>query len=143
MGLNAEIICDGIHIHPAVVHMMFGAMANHMILISDSISPTGLSDGKYESGGLFIEVKEGKASLADGTLAGSTITLFDAVKNAVKFKIPLEQALYAATYIPAKAIGFEKEIGSIACGKVADLLIVNNDLELEQVIIRGNFLNKD
>lgn len=142
LGLNAEIICDGIHIHPAVVHLMFAAMADRMILISDSISPTGLEDGKYESGGLPIEVKDCKAYLADGTLAGSTLTLFDAVKKAVKFKIPLEQALYAATYIPAQAVGFDNEIGSIACGKVADLLIVNNDLELEQVIMRGKLLKE-
>lgn len=140
LGLNAEIICDGIHVHPAVVHLMFAAMAERMILISDSISPTGLKNGKYESGGLAVEVQDGRAYLSDGTLAGSTITLFDAVKRAVEFGIPLEQALYAATYIPAHAVGFDHEIGSIECGKAADLLIVNHDLNLEKVIMRGKIM---
>ena len=67
--------------------------------------------------------------LPDGTLAGSTITLFDAVKNAVDFHIPLETALYAATVLPAKAVGLEEEVGSIACGMDADLLIVDGPSE--------------
>ncbi len=140
-GLNAEIISDGIHIHPAVIHMMFSAMPERIILISDSINPTGLSDGSYTAGGLPIEVKNGKAYLSDGTLAGSTITLFDAVKNAVHFRIPLEQALNAATVLPAKAVGLADKIGSIACGRTADLLIVDGELNLQHVMIEGNWIS--
>ena len=141
LGLNAEIISDGIHIHPAVIQLMFSAMPERIILISDSINPTGLSDGYYTAGGLPIEVKDGRAYLSDGTLAGSTITLFDAVKNAVRFHIPLEQALSAATILPAKAVGLADKIGSISCGQAADLLIVDTELNLEHVMIEGNWIS--
>ncbi|MDE7325745.1 MAG: N-acetylglucosamine-6-phosphate deacetylase [Lachnospiraceae bacterium] len=139
-GLNAEIICDGIHVHPAVVGLVFSAMPDHILLISDSINPTGLPDGNYEAGGLPVKVKDHRAYLPDGTLAGSTITLYDAVKNAVHFHVPLEKALLAATALPAKAIGLEGEVGSIACGRDADLLIVNEGLTLEKVMVGGKFL---
>ena len=139
-GLNAELICDGIHIHPAVIRLMFAAMPERILLISDSINPTGLADGHYTAGGLPVEVKDGRAYLADGTLAGSTITLFDAVKNAVRFGIPLERALSAATSAPAHAVGLANEAGSIACGRAADLLIVGEGLALEQVMLDGRFL---
>ncbi|MDE7298841.1 MAG: N-acetylglucosamine-6-phosphate deacetylase [Lachnospiraceae bacterium] len=139
-GLNAELICDGIHIHPAVIRLMFAAMPERILLISDSINPTGLTDGHYTAGGLPVEVKGGRAYLADGTLAGSTITLFDAVKNAVRFGIPLEQALSAATCLPARAVGLAAEVGSIACGRAADLLIVGEGFALEQVMLDGRFL---
>ena len=92
------------------------------------------------AGGLPIEVKEKRAYLADGTLAGSTITLFDAVKNAVRFHIPLNQALLAATALPAKAVGLSDTVGEIACGRDADLLIVDESLNFERVMIGGEFL---
>lgn len=136
-GLNAEIICDGIHIHPAIIRFMFAAMPDRMILISDSINPTGLPDGNYIAGGMPIRVTDGRAFLENGTLAGSTITLFDAVTLAVSFGIPLERALLSATLIPAKAVGLDRELGSISDGMPADFLIVNNDLELEKVFIGG------
>lgn len=139
-GLNAELICDGIHIHPAVIQLIFSAMPGRILLISDSINPTGLSDGSYLAGGLPIQVKDGRAYLADGTLAGSTITLFDAVKNAVHFHIPLNQALLAATALPAKAVGLSDSVGQIACGRDADLLIVDESLTLERVMVGGEFL---
>lgn len=137
-GLNAEIICDGIHIHPAVVKLMFKAVPEQMILISDSINPTGLPDGEYVAGGLPITVKDHKAFLKDGTLAGSTITLFDAVKNAISFGIPAEQAILSASYYPAKSLHLEDTVGSIGVGRKADLLLVDSDFNLKQVYVRGN-----
>ncbi len=137
-GLNAEIICDGIHVHPAVVKLMFKAVPEQMILISDSINPTGLPDGEYTAGGLPITVKDRKAFLRDGTLAGSTITLFDAVKNAISFGIPVEQAILSASYYPAKALHLEDTTGVIAVGRKADLLLVDNGFNLKQVFVRGN-----
>jgi N-acetylglucosamine-6-phosphate deacetylase len=137
-GLNAEIICDGIHVHPAVVKLMFKAVPEQMILISDSINPTGLPDGEYVAGGLPITVKDHKAFLKDGTLAGSTITLFDAVKNAVSFGIPVEEAILSASYYPAKSLKLEDTVGSIGVGRKADLLLVDGDFNLKQVYVRGN-----
>lgn len=139
-GLNAEIICDGIHIHPAVIRMMFQLMPRQMILISDSINPTGLTDGNYIAGGLSITVKNQCAFLEDGTLAGSTITLFDAVKNAVNYKVPLEEALYSATYLPACSVHLEDRVGSIQRGYAADLLLVDHDLTLLRVMKHGNWI---
>lgn len=140
MEMNAEIICDGIHVHPAVIRLMFAAMPERMILISDSINPTGLEDGEYVAGGLPIQVKEHRAYLLDGTLAGSTITLFDAVKCCVEFGVSLEKALYSASYLPAKAVKMEDQVGRIECGKEADLLIVDKNLNLCNVMIKGKFI---
>lgn len=140
MGLYAEIICDGVHVHPAVIRLMFAAMQERMVLISDSINPTGLEDGEYMAGGLLVCVKNHRAYLQDGTLAGSTITLFDAVKKAVEFGVPLEVAVRSASYLPAKAVRMEEQVGSIACGRGADLLIVDKDLNLCKVIIKGKFV---
>lgn len=137
-GLNAEIICDGIHIHPAVIELMFKAVPDQMILISDSINPTGLPDGEYVAGGLPITVKDHKAFLADGTLAGSTITLFDAVKNAIAFGVPEEIAILSATLHPAKAVNLQDQVGSIAVGRKADLLLVDDSFDLKKVYLRGN-----
>lgn len=139
--LNSEIICDGIHIHPAVIHLMFRAMPEQMILISDSINPTGLPDGFYTAGGLPIEVKDKKAFLRNGTLAGSTITLFDAVKKAIEFGVQEEEAILSATYRPAKSVRLEDKVGSIAVERSADLLIVSEDFTLDKVIINGEFID--
>lgn len=140
-GLNAELICDGIHIHPAVIHLMFRAMADQMILISDSINPTGLPDGLYSAGGLPVEVKNKKAFLNDGTLAGSTITLLDAIHNIIRFGVPEEDAILSATYRPARSVGLEDQVGSLKAGRSADLLILSKDLELEKVMTAGSFIS--
>ncbi|MDD5935445.1 MAG: amidohydrolase family protein, partial [Clostridiales bacterium] len=139
--LNTEIICDGIHVHPAVVEMMFKAMPDQMILISDSINPTGMADGVYAAGGLPITVQNQKALLSDGTIAGSLITLYDAVRNAIAFGVSEENAILSATYYPAKALHLEDTIGRIGIGKRADLLLVSEKFELNEVILRGKCLN--
>ena len=136
-GATVELICDGFHIHPSVVRMtaaLFGARLN---LISDSMRCAGMPEGEYELGGQPVWMKEGKATLADGTLAGSSIHLMDGLRNAVSFGVPLEQAVMAATSAPAKAIGMEREIGCIRTGARADLLILDEHMELENVIIGG------
>ena len=113
---------------------LFGARLN---LISDSMRCAGMPEGEYELGGQPVWMKEGKATLADGTLAGSSIHLMDGLRNAVSFGVPLEQAVMAATSTPAKAIGMEREIGCIRTGARADLLILDEHMELEKVIIGG------
>ena len=107
---HAEIICDGVHIHPAVVRAtfeMFGA--ERMILISDSMRATGLTDGQYTLGGQDVFVKGPKATLADGTIAGSATNLMDCMKVAVKeMGIPLEDAIACATMNPAREIALRR-----------------------------------
>lgn len=136
-GASVELICDGFHIHPSVVRMTGALFENKLTLISDSMRCAGMPEGQYELGGQPVWMKAGKATLADGTLAGSSIHLMDGLKNAVKFGIPLEQAVMAATGTPAQAIGMEQEIGCIRPGARADLLILNENLDLEKVIIGG------
>lgn len=138
--LNTEIICDGIHIHPAVVHLMFRAMPEQMILISDAIKPTGMPNGEYMINGLQVTVENNMALLADKSLAGSLITLFDAVRNAINFGVPCEEAIMSATYNPAKSIHMENIIGSIGINKRADILVLDQNFQLEKVILRGKLI---
>ena len=129
-GMTMELICDGIHVHPAVVRMMFAAHPDKVVLVSDSISAAGMPDGEYESGGLKVTVTDGRAVLSDGTIAGSNISLFDAMVNAIRFGVPAEQAVNSATYLPAKSIGMEQVVGSIAVGRKADFLVVDKEWKL-------------
>lgn len=134
--IYAQLICDGFHISKAVVlaaYKMFGA--DRLTLISDSIRPAGLPDGEYESGGLAVKVENKSIRLLDGTIAGSYATLWDCVKKAVEFGIPFEDAVKMASETPAECLGIKK--GKIAEGYDADLLIISDDMEIEQVIIGG------
>jgi N-acetylglucosamine-6-phosphate deacetylase len=133
-----ELICDGLHIHPAVIRMMFQLYGEKLVLISDSLRCAGMPDGEYTLGGQPIEMKNGKATLkGSDTLAGSSISVLHAVQNVVRFGVELEKAVYAATAAPAKVIGMEEKIGSIAVGKYADFLILDENLNLEAVYIGG------
>ena len=129
--VRAELICDGIHIHPAVLQTAFQVLGKRAIVISDSMRANGMPEGEpFDLGGQQVTVHDGKAVLADGTIAGSVANLHQEVRNLVSWGIPLGQALEAATLSPAKAIGLEKEIGSIEPGKRADLVVLDKDLEI-------------
>jgi len=138
--VHAELICDGIHIHPSVIRMMFKIDSNKLVLISDSMCAAGLEDGIYELGGQKVSVKDSKATLVDGTIAGSTVTVYDALKRAIKFGVPKEQAILSATLIPAKAIKADHEIGSITVGKKADFIILDKEFNIESVYKDGTLL---
>ena len=130
-----EMICDGVHIHPASIKTafkMFGS--DRVVLISDSTRACGMPDGEYELGGLPIFKKDGAARLKDGTLAGSSTNLFDCMKNVIKFGIPKEDAIKAATYNPCKAIGIDDRCGLIDEGRDAELLIIDNHFDLFKII---------
>lgn len=136
----AELICDGIHIHPSVVRATFQMMgAERMILISDSMRATGMPDGSYTLGGLDVNVRGNRATLAsDGALAGSATTLPDCVRIAVKkMGIPLETAIACATIHPAKSLKIDDRYGSIEEGKKADLVLWDEKLRLKKVIKDG------
>ena len=138
--VNAELICDGVHIHPAVVRATFRMMGDdRMILISDSMRATGMPDGKYLLGGLEVEVVGNRATLvSNGALAGSATNLMDCMRTAVKkMGIPLETAVACATMNPAKALGEYKDYGSITLGKKADLVLLDSELNLKMVFKDG------
>ena len=130
-----ELICDGYHIHPSAIRAAFRMFGpERVILISDSMRATGMENGTYELGGQEVTVKDRKAVLKDGTLAGSATNLYGCMCKAIEFGTPLEQAIMAATANPARSIGIFDRVGSIRIGKQADLLLVSENLELKRVI---------
>ena len=136
---HVELICDGVHIHPSVIRATFAMFgAQRMILISDSMRATGLDDGEYTLGGQPVTVKGNLATLHDGTIAGSATNLMDCMRFAVKHAgLLLETAVMCATANPAKEIGIFDEVGSIAVGKKADFVLLDQDLNLAGVYIDG------
>ena len=108
-----------------------------MVLISDALRCCGMPDGEYELGGQTVKLSGGIARLADGTIAGAATNLYDGMRNAIAFGIPETDALRAATYNPACAIGATDKIGSIETGKYADFLICSPDYEQKSVFRGG------
>ncbi len=139
----AELICDGIHIHPAVVRATFRMLGeDRIILISDSMRATGMPDGQYTLGGLDVTVQGRYAVLvSDGALAGSATNLMDCLRTAVKdMGIPLETAVACATVNPARCLGVYDTRGSIQNGKKADVVLLDEELNIRTVIINGKVL---
>ena len=132
---SVELICDGLHIHPAAIRATYQLFGDKLNLISDSLRCAGMPDGNYELGGQPIVVKDHKATLLDGTLAGSSISLLDAVRNVTRFGLPLAEAVYAASTAPALAVGLNA--GTIQAGRAADLLVLDSDLALKAVFVDG------
>lgn len=137
-GVRAELICDGFHIHPATLRIAFRAMGEDgTVIVSDSMKAAGCPDGDYDLGGQPVYVRDGKALLADGTIAASTSNVYKELKNVISFGIPEKQAVKSATINPAKAIRADKETGSIEEGKLADILVVDKDYNIKLVIVKG------
>lgn len=134
--VRGELICDGHHIHPAVLKTAFSLLGDRALVISDSMRANGMPEGaEFDLGGQMVTVRGGLATLEDGTIAGSVSHLHEEVKNLVSYGVPFERAVKSATLIPAMEIGMEKEIGSIEPGKAADLVVLGEDLEIVSVWI--------
>lgn len=132
----AEVICDGLHIHKSVIHMLYRIFGtDKMILISDSMRATGLSDGEYEFGGQMITVKNSVARTADGAVAGSTSTLLQCVKKAIEFGIPEADAFKMASETPAKYLGINK--GKLEIGYDADFIVTDSNYNIIHTVIGG------
>jgi N-acetylglucosamine-6-phosphate deacetylase len=142
--ISCEIIADLIHVHYSVLKMIVKLKgSDRCILVSDSMMAAGLKDGDYNLGDVKVTVRNGIPRLADGNLAGSTLTLDRAIKNMVeKVNIPLEEALKMATYNPARLIGVGKEKGRILEGYDADIAILDRELDVNAVIKKGRLLSK-
>ena len=133
----AEVICDGIHIHPAVLKTAFKVLGERGMVISDSMAACGLEDGDYSLGGQAVTVKGPRATLADGTLAGSVTFAWDGMVNLIRAGVPAEQAVAAATAVPAKSAGLEDTCGRIAVGRPADLVLCDDSWNIRQVWLAG------
>ena len=136
--VRAEIICDGHHIHPASVRLAFAMFPGRMILVSDSGRCAGREEGYcFDLGGQNAWLRGGVGRLADGTISCSAANLWQCLQNVLSWGIPEDEALRAATYNPACAIGAESIVGSIESGKQADFLICSPDYSQRRVFIAG------
>lgn len=137
----AELICDFYHVHKDVVKMVYQLKGSDKItMITDCVMGNGLPDGEYVDNGRPLIVKDGKNYTEDGTIAGSSICLIDGVRNLVSIGISLEEACKMASRNPAQTIGMYDKIGSLMPGKRADLVILDQNLDIKHVILRGTLL---
>lgn len=135
----AEIICDGLHVHPGAAKALIQAKGwERTVLITDSMSAGGMPDGEYTLGEFPVIVENGAARLISGNLAGSVLSLITAVKNVVEWGIvPLEEAVRMASQVPAESIGLEDEVGKIAPGRSADFIVIDEDITLAETYLAG------
>jgi N-acetylglucosamine-6-phosphate deacetylase len=142
-GASFEVINDGIHVHPAAIRLLAGGRLDRLILITDAIDATGIGDGMYRLGGQDVVVKDGQARLAaDGALAGSTLTMDEAVRRAVvEVGLPVTAASAAASGNPARLLGIADRCGAVAAGLDADLVLLDDDYRLRRVMAGGSWVN--
>jgi N-acetylglucosamine-6-phosphate deacetylase len=146
LGLDAlycQLIADNIHIHPAVLKLAVRAKGlDRILLITDAMSGTGMPDGDYDLGGLVVTVNKGVARVASGALAGSTLTLERGLRHIMDATgLALGEALPMATRNPAQALGLERRKGSIALGQDADLVVLDESLNVSMTIVAGEIVH--
>ena len=136
--VTADIIADGIHVHPSVLNLFLRAKgADRAILITDAISATGMPDGVYSLGGLQVQVSNGRCEY-QGKLAGSVLTLDRAIRNIMTFAgWQIQQAIKLATLNPAQRLGISEERGLLATGRRADLVVLTPEGQVTHTIIGG------
>jgi len=137
--LSIEVIGDGVHIHPAILKLLHQLKGDGwMALVTDAIRATGKVNGTFQFAGQTVTVQNGQARLPDGTLTGSTLTMLQGVRNLVKMSgLPLPEAVRLASTNPAVILGLEHCKGRIASGYDADLLLLDQNLELKMVMVEG------
>ncbi len=136
-GLTVDVIADLRHLHPETLKLVVGARTSTRVaLISDSVPPAGLGDGTFDVWGEPVHVVDGSVVNADGHLTGSTITVVDAVRNMVGLGYRLVDAVRMATAVPARVLGVES-LGSIAAGRIADLVAFRDEIEPFLTIVAG------
>lgn len=140
--LTTELIADGIHVHPVVMSVLHRVKTtDRVVLVSDGMRAVGMSDGEYDLGGLRVHMTNGEARLADGTLAGSTLTLNRAVQNMVRLcHASIPDAIAMASEIPAKVIGIGHRKGRLAVGYDADFLLLDEELNVVSTYKNGKLV---
>jgi N-acetylglucosamine-6-phosphate deacetylase len=131
-----SIILDGIHLAPETTIVAWRAAAGRLALVTDAITAAGVADGSYSFGNLDVHVHEGTVRGPDGVLAGSVLTMIEAVRNLHALGVPLEDALGAASSTPARVLG-DPSLGRIGIGLPADLVVLDDCLEIERVLVGG------
>jgi N-acetylglucosamine-6-phosphate deacetylase len=137
-GATAELIADGIHVHPAVLHIAVRMMPDRVALVTDAIRACGLPGGTYRLYNSDVKVADGAARLPGGELAGSLLTMSAAVRNMVELAgLPIESVLPLATEVPARILGLGRRKGRLARGHDADLVLLDDKLGVERVLVHG------
>ena len=140
---QTEIIIDGHHVHPAAVDIAYKCCGKNLLLISDAMRATGMSDGDYQLGKLKVHVQDHIVRTEDGSLAGSTLTIDRAVSNLADYaNISFAQAWLHGSFYPAKALGIDDTLGSIAPNKLANLVLLNDNNQIVATIINGHVVYK-
>ena len=140
--ITGELIADGVHVHPGAIKLLWRCFGkDRIILITDAIAGAGLPDGEYHLIGQHVTVKDGRATLDDGTIAGSTATLNRCVCNIHRFTdASLMEAVQMASYNPARLIGAEKDMGSLDAGKLANLAVIDEDVNVMLTMVKGKIV---
>jgi N-acetylglucosamine-6-phosphate deacetylase len=140
--VTAELIADTIHVHPGAMKVLLRCLGtDRVVLITDAMTAAGVSDGRYDLAGNTVVVKDGRATLLDGTIAGSTAALIECVRNVhQQVGVPLPEAVKMASLNPARAMGFAGRLGSIAAGKDASLTVVDEDMTVWLTMVKGKLV---
>lgn len=137
-GVTFDIIADGLHVNPRMLDLACSARSpENVLLISDSVAPTGLGDGEFELWGEVISVTNGKTRNERGSIAGSVITMHDAVRRMLSLGFSFSEVELMASRNPARLLSLYDSIGSIEAGKRADLVVLNENNDIERVIVGG------
>jgi N-acetylglucosamine-6-phosphate deacetylase len=131
-----QVILDGVHLAPVTAEVVWQAAAGRVALVTDAMAGAGLTDGRYPLGGIEVDVRDGIALGPTGALAGSTLTMIEAVRNLRAAGASFEEAVAAASEVPARVLR-EPGIGRLAVGAVADVVVLNDELEIERVLVDG------
>jgi N-acetylglucosamine-6-phosphate deacetylase len=131
-----QVILDGVHLADDTARLVWQAAPGRVALVSDAIAAAGVGDGRYRIGGIPVEVRDGIARRDDGVLAGSTLTMIEAVRNLVALGAPLAGALSAASEVPARIAGRD-DLGRLEPGAAADVVVLDDRLEVERVLVAG------
>jgi N-acetylglucosamine-6-phosphate deacetylase len=140
--VSAEVIADGHHLHPSMFMLLREIKGKrNIVLVTDSMGAAGLGDGKYKFSGREIEISGSRSALKDGTLAGSTITMADAVRNVIHMAgLPLQEAVNMASLNPARVLGIEDQKGTIAPGMDADIVLLDRKLNVKLTMVQGELV---
>ena len=137
--VTVQVILDGFHLAAETAAFVWRAAAGRTALVTDAVAGAGVGDGSYTLGAVEIEVAVGAARGPDGELAGSVLTMIEAVRNLVRLGAPLSEAVHAATAVPAGLLG-EQAIGRLDAGLPADVVVLDDNLEIEKVFVGGRAL---
>ncbi len=141
-GTTAELIADLVHVHPGAMRLLVRCLGrDRVVLVTDAMAGAGLADGQYELVGHPVTVKNGMATLADGTLAGSTVLLNQCVRNMhLEVGVPLREAVQMASLNPARAMGLDSRLGSLEVGKDASLVVLDDQARVYLTVVRGKIV---